>query len=232
MIYKSLILTADDFGQSKIGNKNILKLAKLGKIQRVAIMVNGVINSEEVKKLLEANIKLDLHLTVGRISNKDLRFKNSLNRLIRFIFLYLFGKTKTRKVLLEWEEQIQKFQDIFSRLPDGLNSHEHIHFFPPYFKTTLVLCKKYKINFLRFGKKEVVPTSNLIGKILNFLNKINKKYFLDNEKNITSSDFLISLDWIENLDRVVGQDIIGTIEIVCHPERENEFRQLQNYPFL
>lgn len=229
MINNSIIFSADDFGRSEVANRNILKLAKLGKIQRVAVMIHGTINSEEVKKLLKTDVKLDLHLTVSRISNKDLRFKNSLNRLARFIFLYLSGKTNTEKVLLDWEEQIQNFQETFNKLPDGLNSHEHIHFFPPYFKITLALCKKYKIDFLRFGKKEVIPMSNLVGKILNLLNKIDKKYFKKDDKNITSSDFLISLDWIENLDKILKKNTTGTIEIVCHPEREEEFRQLKNY---
>ena len=29
------------------------------------------------------------------------------------------------------EEFAEKFKEIFGKNPDGINSHEHVHFFPP-----------------------------------------------------------------------------------------------------
>jgi len=211
-----LVFNADDFGKSKIANKNILELAKLGKIQRVSVLVNGSIRESEAKKLLDSKVKLDIHLV---LPNTD--YKKEQTRVIRRTFLFLgrliAGKTTLKKVEQSWEKQIEKFKKIFGKYPDGLNSHEHVHFFPPYFKIALKLCDKYKIAHLRTASKKAMSGGNKIGRILKMLNGINKR-------RSRGYHYLTCLDWIKNFQKFVNNLPSGTIEVVCHPERTKEYK--------
>lgn len=246
---RKIIFSADDFGKSREANKNILNLVKLGKIQRVSVMVDGKFNKNEVKRLFDPKVKLDLHLTVQRITSRESRVTNFFYRSIQFIYLYLTGCISAKKTEKEWESQIEKFVNLFNKTPDGLNSHEHVHFFPPYFKIALKLCKKYKIRYIRLGKKGVVANGSKIGWTLKFLNLLTTddlpaspaclravaKAYGDVQPTgqagrrlttINTSDFLVSLDWIKHPDRFGRNFPAGTTEIVCHPEMKGEYKIL------
>jgi len=248
MTHNSIILSADDFGKSEIANKNILKLIKLGKIQRVSIMVDGNVSKKEIDKLLKSKIKLDIHLGLPQ-NNKNFPNSNKgvLFRTARFVMFYLTGRISKKKIEADWENQIVKFKKIFRKAPDGLNSHEHVHFFPLFFKIALKLCEKHKIPYIRLGKGRDVKSrvsTKAIAAILSILRQINKKYFYqylpcrDGIYFISTSDYMLSLDWLDNLEKLPEKLPApchddtwpsGTIEIVCHPEREKEYKQLKTY---
>jgi len=189
-------------------------------------MVNGYFSKNEAQKLLKSKVNLDLHLTIFPITSKQLLSTGVLYRSLRFIFLLLTGKIASKRVAQSWNKQIEKFKKIFGRHPDGLNSHEHTHFFPPYFKIALKLCGKYKIPHIRFGNKVTLPSRNKISIILNILNKINRGYFLSYPLRVTSYEYLVSLDWINDFKSFLKNPPSGTVEIVCHPEREEEYQKL------
>jgi len=212
----SIIISADDFGKSGTANKNILELVKTGRIQRVAVLVNGILSKNEVRELSESKVKLDVHLILPG-ANANWVNRKIIRRSFRFLALLLSGKTALAKVEKSWQQQIEKFHQIFGRWPDGLNSHEHTHFFPPYFKVALKLKRKYQISHLRAAQK-IISNGHRIGRIIKVLNGINTKKGADYE-------YLTSLDWIDNLDKSVSNLPKGNLEVVCHPEREQE-RQL------
>lgn len=229
------VFTADDFGQSEIANRNILDLVRLGKIQRVSIMVNGRFSKGDARELLNSKVKLDLHLTIPLLSRSESQETSVGRRSAQFAYFYLSGRTGTKKIETIWEGQIKKFNEIFGKTPDGLNSHEHTHFFPPYFKITLKLCKKYKIPFIRCGSKNILGNGSKIGSILKMLNRLDKKYLTNRELRITSYqlrvtsyDYVISLDWISNLKKFLKDPPRGTIELAFHPEREEEYRLIHD----
>ena len=56
-----MIFTADDFGKSELANRNILRLAEAGKLDRVSVMIDGGFSEREIEKLLAADVKLDIH---------------------------------------------------------------------------------------------------------------------------------------------------------------------------
>lgn len=217
-----IIFSADDFGKSDTANRNILNLAKLGKIDRVSVMINGNFSKEEVSELLGSKIKLDIHLELSK--NKE-EYNGIFIRSFLFLGKLFVRKNNVKQVSENWEKQVKKFLKIFDKAPDGLNSHEHVHFFPPYFKIALKLCQKYKISYLRFGSKGTITDGNKIGWILKILNLIsnNKSRVAD----IDSSDYLTSLDWIKNYSVFSRQLPGGSTELVCHPEREKEYKLLK-----
>jgi predicted glycoside hydrolase/deacetylase ChbG (UPF0249 family) len=127
----------------------------------------------------------------------------------------------------DWEKQIEQFNETFGKYPDGINSHEHIHFFPPFFNIALDLQKKYTIPYIRFGNSIKMPRHTIISHILNILRIINKKKC--GKDGCISSNFLVSLDWIKNVDTFMDSLPDGNIEIVCHPEVAEDFVKIKNY---
>lgn len=223
---KNLIVSADDFGISQAANNNILALAEAGKLDRVAIMTHGVFSSEEITRLKNSGTQLDIHLD----SNHQISIKRKLSdgvfiRGFKFLGKLLSDYFSAHSNQLQWENQLQDFHALLGKYPDGINSHQHIHFFPAYFKIIARLAKKYNINFIRFGKKGLIRSHNLVYYILCCLRKINQKKFLSFYLN--SSDYMLSFDWSKNISKTLTQLPAGTIEIVCHPERPEEFEFIQ-----
>lgn len=228
LLRNNITVSGDDFGLNEAANKNILDLIKLGKIKRVAVLVDGKIEKREIEKILDYRIKLDIHLdSVEQISHGQLAKQNNWKRLILFSVKYCLGKISTSKMEKDWLRQIEQFKEIFGRYPDGLNSHQHIHYFPAYFKMALKLCNNYGINYIRFGKKGFLGSNTFIKIILLFLRKINHSQFI--MFNCHSSDYMVSLDWIGNINNFINNLPSNTTELVCHPERKEEFEIIKKY---
>ena len=133
---QKLILAADDFGAGPLANQNILKLVGAKKIDRVAILINGSLTEDEIESLKISDVKIDLHLSAAK---KITETKAVAPRLAVFLSRLLASKALSETTEHAWQEQIIKFKILFGRYPDGLNSHQHIHFFPPYFSSCYLI---------------------------------------------------------------------------------------------
>lgn len=227
---KNIILTADDFGKSELANRNILKLAEAGKLNRVSVMIEGDVSEKEAERLLAANVKLDIHFElIWQKRRRNLLRDNTLRQGIVFLVNYLWGdwpvpehpRSGTREVKKEWEGQVEKFREIFGRMPDGISSHEHTHFFPAYFKIALSLAKRYGIPFVRFGKKGLLGEQNSVRLILKIMRWLGRKKFF--RSNLSSPDYFVVLDWIVSFKKFLRHLPEGKTEIAVHPEREEEY---------
>ena len=225
---QKLTVSADDFGIDPKANAAILSLLQNSKIDRVGVLINGTFSPEEIRQLISSDIKIDLHLDFPRPKNYRRKMRESvIGRSLNFLYCYLFGKLKAPVAELEWEKQLQKFRQIFGRLPDGINSHQHIHFFPPYFKLVAKLAEKYSLPYLRFGQAGLVKSSSSVYRILSRLHHRNVSAF--SKINIASSDYLISFDWIDNVENFLAYLPEGQTEVVCHPERPEEYAAVLKY---
>ena len=225
---KNLIISADDFGISQLANDNILLLAEAGKLDRVAIMTNGIFSPEEIIRLKKSGVKLDIHLDLDHAISPKRKLKDGvLLRAIIFFSKYLkdYINADSKKIL--WQEQLKKFHSIFGKYPDGINSHQHVHFFPGYFKIIIRLSQKNNIPFVRFGKKWLIQSNSKVYRILNWLHKMDLKFFLASA--LGSSDFMLSLDWSRDIHKTLKQLPDGITEVVCHPERPEEFEFIKKH---
>lgn len=223
-----LIVTADDFGISPHANSNILYLISLGKINRVGIMSSGEISPKEVSELAHSGVKLDIHLDILHKFNKGRKKRHSaILRVIEFLGKILTGKISTKKIRSDWQGQIEKFHTLFGKYPDGINSHEHIHFFPPFFKVALDLQEKYDIPYIRFGNSINVRHHTIVAYILHLLKLVDQKAC--DRSNCVSSSALVSLDWINDMDAFLNNLPTGKTEIVCHPELQEDFAKIKEY---
>ena len=189
------------------------------------------IGANHVEILLESGVKLDIHLHLAKEKidfwqNNPRRLETgAIKRIISFLFHYFFGETRPKIVEEEWENQIQAFQKLFGKNPDGISSHEHIHFFPAYFRVIVRLSLKFNIPYIRFGKNSSKEKNNIC-LILNTLRRINYRCFKKSKLN--SSDLMVSFDWIKDFSNFLKN--IPTdkkVEIIFHPEINREFEILK-----
>jgi predicted glycoside hydrolase/deacetylase ChbG (UPF0249 family) len=118
-------------------------------------------------------------------------------------------------------------KEIFGKNPDGLNSHEHVHFFPPFFRIALRLENEYSIPYIRFGDSAFMPFSRPVAHVLHWLRIFDRKAC--QRVGCVSSGSLVSLDWIKNVDKFLATLPEGSIEIACHPEHAEDFVRIKKY---
>lgn len=223
-----LILSFDDFGISQKANEATLQLMDVLQVGRVSVMVNGILNKAEIQKLLESKVALDIHLDFKQGLTEKRKLKEGvLKRSALFILKYACGKYSPKKMELEWTSQMEKFKELFGKYPDGISSHQYIHFFPPYFEVAVGISEKYDSSYVRFGNNGLIGNKTGVFWILQFFRKIDRK--LLRKSRLKSSDFLVSLDWIKDIEKFLHNLPAGTTEIVCHPERQEEFELMQKY---
>lgn len=224
----NMIFTADDFGISDTADERILKLAEAGILDRVAVMTRGTATKESLDRLARSGVKIDLHAEIrDDIDPNRTLTAGAFGRILVFAKNFLFGENRAFRVADRWDTQIRDFHSIFGKYPDGLNSHEHTHFFPPYFRHLLRLAKQYNIAFIRFGR-ESFPGNAAVSHILNMLRLADRRAFV--RSGIASSDMMVSFDWIGSLDVLERYPKDKTIEILFHPERDEEMEFLEkNY---
>lgn len=222
---EKLIISADDFGLNAKANDSILKLARLQKLDRVSVLINGHFVPDEIKALKNSGVALDIHLETPESFQKS---RSNLYRLVYFLLHYFSNKNVANKVEMEWEEQIEKFKQLFQKYPDGLNSHEHTHFFPSYFRLSLKLCQKFGINYIRFGNDNNFPEHlSFVSLAIYFLHKID--YSLFKKTRLISSDRLISFDWLKNYEDFFKKLPSGKTELILHSERDFETAAILKY---
>lgn len=219
----NLIISADDFGLDSLTNERILALAKQKKIDRVAVMIDGAFLPEEIGELSKAGLKLDLHLDIP-VKIRPVIQNEVWLRLISFAWFYISGKIGKEKIRIEWKRQLEKFKSVFGRLPDGLNSHQHIHFFPPFFEIFSELASESKIEFVRFGAESIIKNRTAVSLILNCLRNQNLPIF--KRSTAVSSDHLVSFDWIKNPQDFLKKIPAGKTEIIFHPKKGKEYSML------
>lgn len=225
---EKLIISADDFGKSELANRNILLLAEAGKLDRVSVMADGKFSPEEIRRLLAARVKLDVHLHLSNwLENKEKIKESFLRRSIIFLSNYLFGIFSKTKTEIEWNNQVKNFIRFFEEIPDGINAHRYDHFFPVYFPLVAKLAKKHKIPRIRFGKIIHAEKNFLTSGILSYFRERNKKLYF--ASGLVSYNFCVNLDWAENPKKFLNNSLDKQTELVCHPEREDEYNFINKY---
>jgi predicted glycoside hydrolase/deacetylase ChbG (UPF0249 family) len=221
---KNLIFSADDFGLNPKANQNILLTAEKGKIDRVSVMAFGKMTPEDIERLKKSGVKLDLHLHLERF-RVDAFENNGAHQWIGkriLIFLKIYFSRRGAAAKKEWGEQFEEFRRIFGRDPDGLNSHEHIHFFPAYFKVAYYMRMKRALPYFRLGKKGS-GCFGMTSLILNFLRSRNIKKIKKELPHFPTSQYFASFDWFSCPDDIFRQaSDKDSLEIVFHPERDEE----------
>ncbi|MFH1593904.1 MAG: ChbG/HpnK family deacetylase [Candidatus Omnitrophota bacterium] len=155
---KRLILNADDFGLHVSINTSVEKAHREGMLTSASLAVNGEEFEDAVaiaKRNKDLGVGVHLILTGERplapaekipsIVEDNGRLPGDYSKLCAKIFK---RKINPEHIKVECETQIARFIDS-GLVPTHLDSHQHIHFFPPIFKILSPLLKKYGVQRIR-----------------------------------------------------------------------------------
>jgi len=119
-----------------------------------------------------------------------------------------------------------RFHELFGRFPDGFNSHEHVHYFPVFFRVFMKLADRYHIPYIRFGTSGIFrgEQRGMVAGILSVLRFRNLSLF--KASGLHSSEWMTSFDWLASPQPSSWRLPSGTVEVVVHPERADEYQAI------
>ncbi len=232
-----LIINADDLGLWESVNEGIFQAARQGVVTSTSIMANGCAFKQAVERLRdypELDVGIHLTLVVEKPLSPPDRIRTlagSDGRLPRTWVKLLGLLTWTRKGLQDAERecrtQIERLLDA-GIYPSHLDSHQHVHFFPPLWKIVLQLAHEYNIPWVRgprqdwslgllkikngaWFKKPILACAQFLGK--QDLRHSNRLRAVIKTMGILESGQLGE----KELLRLLGQVSNGVTELICHP---------------
>ena len=140
---KQLIVNADDFGLTPGVNRGILRAFQDGIVTSASLLVTGRAFEEGVA-LGRQNPDLDVGLHLALVEERPVLGREALPTLVdetgrfprtsgEFLRRAFLGRIRWDEVEREIAAQIARFQKTGLRL-SHLNSHQHLHIFPPVFQ--------------------------------------------------------------------------------------------------
>lgn len=154
---ESLPITSDDYGLSPEVNKVIRNSIRDGKIQAVSILPNKVSKKELLLLKKYANkIKFSIHINLieGKpvCSPGDVKSlvdkKGNFHPLYKLLARLLIGRIDTKEIETEILAQFDRLEKLGIK-PDQLDSHQHIHAFPPVDRVVLKIAQSKQISNIR-----------------------------------------------------------------------------------
>jgi predicted glycoside hydrolase/deacetylase ChbG (UPF0249 family) len=156
---KRLIINADDYGLCTEVNSAVEQLIGAGRLRSVSMLANFSSFDECAHFLIsKPSVSAGVHLNIieGRPVSAASMIKPLLDSDGAFVSLNrVLSRWFTRPVIVEdaiereWSAQLELV--LASGLPiSHLDSHQHIHAFPPFWRIAQRLCHSYDIKGLRF----------------------------------------------------------------------------------
>jgi len=228
-----LIVTADDFGLSKMVDEGILEAFERGVVRNTALLVNFPDFEESLNRLSGAKggleVGIHLNLTAGPPVSAAEQVPSLLTKdggfpgLAAFFGRVARGRIAWSEVMQEWKAQIELGLRSGCRFT-SVNSHQHIHMFPPLMRITLALARQYAIpsvRLSRFHRASMVRPLRPKALVLVPFAQVARRMI--RRENLYHNDFVIEISPVkatsalrrlcETLDNVSA----GVFELVCHP---------------
>jgi len=231
MNMKKLIVTADDFGLTSGVNKAVYECFLKGILKNASIIANSkeFFEAAKIAKKTKICVGVHLNITLGKSLTKIPEItddENNFRLSILKIFVTSLNKKKLSKIKKEFREQIIKVKTNGIKV-SYLDSHKHIHSFPPIFKIVVELAKEFNL-------KVRLPSDNLKS---SFLKKFPRKIFYLIDKKIIEKE---NMKFAPNFLCISGlsskriffwiKKFKGLGEISSHPSQKDN--SLKNYTFL
>jgi chitin disaccharide deacetylase len=155
---KKLIINADDFGRSLEINAAVERAAQTGLLGGVSVLANGECWDQAVSFLRNTpKLSAGVHLNVVELrpvsTAPEVTILTGANgmflglaRLLTRWALRPFAVS--RAVEIEWRAQIERLTRAGVRVTH-VDSHQHVHAFPPAYRCAVGLCKEYGIGAIR-----------------------------------------------------------------------------------
>lgn len=206
---KQLIINADDCNLTQGVTRAILRCHDQGILTSTTILMNLPLESQTVHQLQRRKrlgIGIHLNVTLARPLSSPSKIRSLLKSegIFKRPLDYLKKPPVQREIVAEYDRQIQHFVKHFSKKPDHLDTHHHLHDFPLFFHALAHVAKKWRVPIRR-------SRIFLMGD------------YAKQAKELKTTDYLYGnleahFSWQrESLLSVVESLHSGTSEIACHP---------------
>lgn len=234
---KRVIINADDFGFSGGITEGILRAHREGVVTSTTIAANMPAAEEAVRQFKDVpGLGVGVHLNACQgppLSQEGMRLADTdgVMRLTatRLLLTCIAKPWLVRVIEAEFDAQIRWVLDHGIH-PTHLDSHRHIHGYPPVFARVAGLARRYNIRFVRWHR-EAIPDSQgappkalfsrrqaLVARTLNALGRINARVARDliatNGTWGVAQTGTITAEWLIGVAGVIG---VGVTEIMTHP---------------
>lgn len=226
------MVNADDFGLAEHINNGIIECSRNGIVTSTSIMANGEAFEHAVYlSMSNPTLAVGIHLVL--VEEKPIFASEEISSLLsadgkfhknyrKFVLQFLSGRIDRREIENEFRAQIEKVLQAGIQVTH-IDSHQHLHIFPPILEIVLRLAKEYDIKWIRNAKDSAMPTS--LGQFgLSVLAKTGKRKILRNQMN--TSDYFWGAGFSGRLTEQIMLIILsklpnGISEIMCHPGESN-----------
>lgn len=234
---KKLIINADDFGLCKGVNKAVLEAHTTGVLTSATIMANmpGLFEAVNItKKTPTLGVGVHLNIIdgkplstdslVGLLVDENGEFKYSAYKLV---IKSLFNKKILKAVETEFAEQINLIIKTGVK-PTHLDSHKHIHCFPPIFRIVCSLAADFGIAAVRWPWEPATvclsdwPPVEFGDKARAFLTRQLALECRKIDSRFLKNDIFFGIAHTGRIDdkfwsQLVKTQFIGTAEVMTHP---------------
>lgn len=150
------IVNADDLGMSRGITEGILRAHAGGIVTSATIMVNSPFAEDAAKRLREfpsLGVGVHLNASQGPVLSKEGEALVNADGVMEWKTPALAGRCVFSPKLLraieaEFDAQIRRALDLGIR-PTHLDTHRHLHAFPPVFRRVVKLAARYGVPFVR-----------------------------------------------------------------------------------
>jgi hopanoid biosynthesis associated protein HpnK len=236
---KQLIVNADDWGLTPAVNRGVVRAFRDGIVTSASLLVTGSA-FEDAVTLARENPKLSVGLHLALVEERASLGCDVLPTLVdeagrfprtstEFIRRAILGRIKWHEVEREIEAQIELFQKTGLRL-SHLDSHQHLHMFPPIFRIVRRLTHSMQNVWIRnpvgpWRKSPDTPVGRWVQRLgLNFACLSARGLRDRSQPNMP--DGLYGFEVSGRLTRPALGQIIrriphGLYELICHPGEDD-----------
>jgi len=166
----TVIFNADDFGLAPEVNAAVAQLCRAGLVRSASLLVMGPAAAEAIalaRSLPELSVGVHLAWVHEHPAAEPAQVPALLDREGRllpghrqFMARLLTGRLPLAQVRREAEAQLQRLVAAGLQ-PTHLDSHQHLHLWPPLFEMCLDLCREFGVPFIRLPGSGALETGNL-----------------------------------------------------------------------
>ncbi len=222
-ILSAYTLSLDDVGHTKAITERALELIGMGVVDRISVMMQfedlaavAATSSDVAKDIhLHFHPKIYAPSFIGALTC-------TFDRLALFVRIHL-DPSCARNIASAWESQIQSFITVFGSTPDGINTHEHIHFIPRLYPHVVQLALEYNIPYIRMGSLRI-ESNDYRERLLSLWRK---KNIIPHQ--LTTSSGLYSYDWKRLSIPEIESQLPAKTELIFHPQYEEDYAFLRTF---
>jgi predicted glycoside hydrolase/deacetylase ChbG (UPF0249 family) len=127
---KSIILCADDYGQNRAISQAILALLEKNRLSAVSCMTNSPDWPQQAGFLKAFSDRIDIGLHFNLTEGESLSRAFALESLPRVLIKSSLRQLNQAAIEKELVAQLNQFKEVMGCLPQFIDGHQHIHYFP------------------------------------------------------------------------------------------------------